>query len=269
MAPRFHARVPGAPLDGFVELIWDSEGAPSGRLEEVLPFGKSQLFVELGDDRVHWVRAPDDRLRLSGPVVQGPLTRPLLVDPADQRRLLGASLRPWGLAALTRAPVHSLRDRLVELRALSPVELGPARDRLARARTADARLDVFEALLSPLFAAADRRIGPELKVAAHRLDACGDLGIRPLADELGLSQRRFSERFAAAIGMKPKTWQRVRRFRRSLPLLEAGRPATEIAHRLGHADQPHFNHEFRRFSGRSPSGYLRSARSYQGHLVLG
>lgn len=269
MVLRFVARVPKAPLAEHVELIWASEGQPEGHLEQVLPFGKAQLLVDLDGNRLHWCRGVDDRLRLSGMVVQGPMTRPLLVDPWDQRKLLGASLHGWGLAKLVAAPIGELRDQLVELTDLSTFELEPAMAQLATiGQGVGARLDGFEALLEELFASSATSIANEIKIAAARLDAEGDLGVRALAKELGLSQRRLSERFSAVLGMRPKTWQRIRRFRKGLALLEAGCTATEVAHRLGYTDQPHFNHDFRSLCGRSPLHYLRSPRAYEGHLVL-
>ncbi|MEM9691318.1 MAG: helix-turn-helix domain-containing protein [Myxococcota bacterium] len=261
-------RRPGAPLADFVELLWHATGTPGERLEEVLPFGKAQLFINLKEDGVRWVRTGEDRLRMKGIVLQGPMLRPMLIDPRDQARLVGATFHGWGLAPLVSPPVSSLRDQLVSLDDVGPgVDLAVLPDRLREAPSPSMCLAVFEAALSRCFSA--QGVNGAVRNAACRLDGAGDLSIARLRDELGLTSRSFSREFEAAVGMRPKMWQRVRRFRRSLGRLEAGEAATRVSRDLGWSDQPHFNHEFLHFSGRSPHRYLRSERSYQGHVVVG
>lgn len=79
-----------------------------------------------------------------------------------------------------------------------------------------------------------------------------------VAAESGLSRRRFIEVFVEEIGFTPKLYLRLQRFNRILHRVY-GAPAVdwpEIAYLHGYADQPHFNREFREFSGLTPSQYL-------------
>jgi len=45
----------------------------------------------------------------------------------------------------------------------------------------------------------------------------------------------------------------VLRLQRVLPLLDAGIPLADVAHRAGYADQPHLSREVRALTGRSPA----------------
>ena len=50
------------------------------------------------------------------------------------------------------------------------------------------------------------------------------------------------------------------RTRRAQALLRAGRPATEVAHELGFADQSHLNRHFRAAYGVAPGSFQRALR---------
>ena len=63
--------------------------------------------------------------------------------------------------------------------------------------------------------------------------------------------------FTAEVGLTPKVFSRLRRFRRALDRV-ADRPAvdwTVIALECGYYDQAHFIHDFRSFAGMTPTAY--------------
>ena len=78
-----------------------------------------------------------------------------------------------------------------------------------------------------------------------------------LYDRTGRSQRHASDRFRRAVGVTPKVLARIHRLGALLAAVDPGSPVswTTLAHRFGFFDQAHFNREFRRFSGLSPTRY--------------
>jgi AraC-like DNA-binding protein len=95
------------------------------------------------------------------------------------------------------------------------------------------------------------------------LDAFGrtdsGLGIRDVARDAGLSQRRFSQLFTREVGMSPKLFYRVQRFRQALETVRhAAEPNwAQVAVDCGYYDQSHLIHDFRFFSNLSPTEYVR------------
>src|SRR5262249_5200393 len=82
--------------------------------------------------------------------------------------------------------------------------------------------------------------------------------VRDLAWQVGLSQRRFIQLFAAEGGLAPKLYGRVRRFQRARGV---GRDATGPDSAAGAAawgvfDQSHLIRDFGEFSGLSPVSYV-------------
>jgi AraC-like DNA-binding protein len=75
--------------------------------------------------------------------------------------------------------------------------------------------------------------------------------------------------FRHEIGLSPKEFCAIQRFRRVLAVIDraARMDWTDIAASCGYFDQAHFNHDFRRFTGVSPTAYVRN-RTSQTHIRI-
>ena len=69
--------------------------------------------------------------------------------------------------------------------------------------------------------------------------------------------RNFERRFSEAMGMTPKRYARVIRFKHHYHLVTSGRSSAEFLH--GFHDRSHFNREFRSFVGVPPSKAMNAA----------
>jgi AraC-like DNA-binding protein len=100
---------------------------------------------------------------------------------------------------------------------------------------------------------------------ARQIEAhAGAVSITALQQHTGWSKTRLTSTFEQQIGVTPKRYARIHRFRRALQLVHEGTlPLAQIALTAGYYDQPHFNAEFRALSGFSPTEFL-AARRYPG-----
>jgi AraC-like DNA-binding protein len=85
----------------------------------------------------------------------------------------------------------------------------------------------------------------------------GNTTTAELSRKVGLSERRYIEVFRTQVGLTPKAFCRVRRFQNVFRLIH---PAGEVdwaqvALENGYCDQAHFIHDFREFSGLTPTQY--------------
>ena len=85
-----------------------------------------------------------------------------------------------------------------------------------------------------------------------------------------MSQRWFTERFRAEVGMTPKLFARVQRFQRVVQTIHplAQVDWADVASACGYFDQAHFIHDFRAFSGFTPAAYLALKSVHQNHVPL-
>ena len=90
--------------------------------------------------------------------------------------------------------------------------------------------------------------------------AAARASLSDLAERAGMSRFHLCRQFGDEVGMPPHAYLEHVRVARAKDLLHAGRPLTEIAFRLGYADQSHFTRAFRRSAAVTPGVYGRMVR---------
>jgi AraC-like DNA-binding protein len=159
---------------------------------------------------------------------------------------------PLGASCLG-VPATELTSRSVPLEDFLPPQLvRETSEQLCEARDDHSRVQVMEHFLSQLAWEPDRIVAEALR----RLEGESP-SVARIARELGLSERQLERRFQAKVGLSPRAFLTLRRFERAVELSKRVRSFTELALEAGYSDQPHFNRDFRRFSGKSPSAVLR------------
>jgi AraC-like DNA-binding protein len=268
---QFGHRLPRPPLDSFIESIWVYENDPRPpALERILPTGAAQLIVNLKEDqtRVYDPEFPDQCFSTSGSVLSGVQNRFQIIDTSEQEYVAGVAFKPGGTVPFFRLPAHEARDADVPLESLwGARRTASLRERLLESGTIDAALDAFEAVLQEIWAPPG--LHPAVTYALAVFDrAPSTTSITKVTDTIGLSAKRFIERFKREVGLTPKRYCRVRRFQRALALSHQNRDVdwTRVALDCGYFDQAHFIHDFRSFAGITPTGYESARTSFQNHV---
>jgi AraC-like DNA-binding protein len=249
---------PRGPLSGLVSSIWLYAGEAPGHARDLrLPTGAVDLVVSL---------------RSADVVVSGPFTHAFVLDTADQRDTLGVAFKTGGAGALLGLPLDELSNLHVPLAELWRSGAAELRERVVAAPTPEAKLETAQRVLSAQLARVSRPPHPAAGPAAARIEATAEhCRIAELSETLGLSTRRFEQIFRADIGMTPKAYQRLQRFRRALVRIEE---ATDVgwagfARDCGYYDQAHLINEFRAHSGLTPPEYAASrAGSFLNHVPI-
>ena len=96
------------------------------------------------------------------------------------------------------------------------------------------------------------------RLCAAIVEQAGQVRIDDLAFQAGLSARQLRRLFLEQLGLSPKHFCRVIRFRNSLSRVpQVGRGEwAQIALDCGYYDQAHFINEFREFSGYTPGEFI-------------
>ena len=105
-----------------------------------------------------------------------------------------------------------------------------------------------------------RAMSPDIAWALRTLQASrGGSSIGALSRALSCSRKTLIKRFQAQIGLSPKAVAGILRFEHATGRLRAGSDESwsELALACGYSDQAHFNRDFRRYSGRTPTEYRR------------
>jgi AraC-like DNA-binding protein len=100
--------------------------------------------------------------------------------------------------------------------------------------------------------------------------AIGDLSVAA-----GVSSTHLAQRFKELIGVTPKRLARTHRFAATVFAINPAGPIdwSDLAGGAGYFDQAHFGHEFRAFTGLTPTRYVevrrRFLREHPGHALDG
>lgn len=262
---------PRAPLDRCIEAVWDYRAAPRPHgLERVLPVPGAGLILNLAEDQTRVYDESRNCTRFSAMTLDGPRTRSQIIDTEEQVAVMGVVFRPGGAARFFRERMDRLANDSVDLEALVGGEARRLREHLLAAGSARHRLTLLVHWLRQRGTA----LPPcnALDLALSRLDATPRVGaLATVALELGWSPRTLGERFRQQVGITPKRYLRLRRFQQVLATAASDVQRIDwagLALDCGYHDQAHMAHEFREFSGLSPTAYLRRRGPWSNHVAL-
>jgi AraC-like DNA-binding protein len=259
---------PSVPLKEFVTCFWMITDGDTGRRERILPNGSSELVINLCENeiRTYDPTQPERVNRLSGAVFAGTYSRALICDARQHRSMLGVHFRPGGALCFMGTPATELSDAHANLEDLWGSRARALREQICEATTARERFELMEQALLDRARRVPRR-HPAVEAALRLFGPFGtDSSTREVAQELGISQRRFIDLFAHQVGLTPKLLCRILRFKYARILAEKlesqsrEAPAidwAQIAIACGYYDQSHLIRDFENLSGLSPSQYIR------------
>ena len=265
-------RLPAPPLDAMIEKIWDWDMPPQAhRYERVLPQPGAALIINLAqaETRVYADDATRRCTRSAAAVLGGPMLRSQIIDTAEQVRVMGVAFRPGGAHALCGGDMAAMAGRDIDLHDLFGASAGQLRQRLLETPAPARRLALLESWLRQRMRAdaLHPAVGHALALLRQPPQA---VRIPRVAQAAGLSARRLALLFRRQIGMTPKHYARLLRFRAVVAQAHE-QPTVDwstLAADCGYCDQAHLSHEFRRFAGVTPSGFASSRGPYLNHLPL-
>jgi AraC-like DNA-binding protein len=252
-------------------MLWTAELAEDGSdgRELVLPNGTVHMVLQISGRPARLLRNVCEPAAnsIGRCVVGGARATPYPKEASGAGVSVGAVFRAGGAYALL-VPGIELAHRHTNLEDILPRwEVAELCERIERALNAEGRLDELELYLERKLSC--RR--PTNPVVSRTISALnGSALIGDVVRELGLSHRYVASTFKEAVGLGPKTYQRLVRFNRCLEVLLADPRASlaELANSLAYSDQAHLTREFHEFSGVTPGEYRRRSPRTARHLPI-
>jgi methylphosphotriester-DNA--protein-cysteine methyltransferase len=249
-----------AHLAGLVESVWCFEGAIPHPHERHFPNGLVGIVVQL-DAPFHVVK-DGTRQRCATTCLSGIQTGAMVIEaPTRLSRVLGVRLSPAGAYMVAGGSLSEASGRVVDLEDLVGRAASELAERCDEAGSPSDRVRCAAEWVSRRIARSPR-LDPRIAWAAARIEEShGSVAITHLESQTRLSKKRLIESFREQIGVAPKLYARIVRFRRALTLLHEGRSSlAHVALAAGYYDQPHMNRELRELGGLAPSDFLAASR---------
>ncbi len=260
--------LPHPSLAAYVACLWAAQAPASSHAHRVLPDNCVDILWQDGGQQGFAVGMMSSSILV-------PSTRPV--------RTLAVRFRPGMAGLFLGAPLQALTDQRAEIDLLWGRSDA---DRLADALWTSeaperARLAIIEReLLRRLRGdgtADDGGAGGTggagglaggLALARRAVTALeghgGALRVEELAAELGVSRQHLAAQFRQHVGLSPKLFARICRFRQATAAIKAARgPApdwAQLALDCGYFDQSHLIHDFQEFAGNAPERFHFSNR---------
>jgi len=239
MSTRYREFAPAGRLKQFVECFWTVEPGSAHSDYPVLP-----------DGCVDIVYSPSlaGELQLVGTMTSA---RRFALSARDLQ--FGVRFRPGMSRAFFPIPALETTDQLIALSSIWGSDARRLTEQISEARSPSQCIGLLEARLG----------NPSDITLVQRLceaivGQAGQVRIDDLAFQAGLSARQLRRLFLEQVGLSPKHFCRVIRFRSSLSHLAQACRAdwVRVALDRGYYDQAHFINEFRQFTGYTPSEFV-------------
>jgi len=255
-----HYRVPCAPLRDFVGVLWLYD-------DYVLPHAKERLLPTATTELVFDLRG--SAAARGGALVAGPHSQYSVLETSVETSVIGVHFLPGGAFPFLGLPAAELHNTDVTLELLWGPRASSLREQILAASTPEAKFDVLERGLLER-ASTLARHGAVVFALRELARSEAPRTVSEVTDAIGLSHRRFIDRFRNEVGMTPKLFARVQRFQTVIRRVHTARSVdwAEIAAGCGYFDQAHFIHDFREFAGFTPQTYFALKSEQQNHVPL-
>jgi AraC-like DNA-binding protein len=272
----FHAHKPVFPLDHFVESLIYFEGMSIPHsLERFLPDGNTEIIIDLTDQPQHIYdnKTLQQIQTCRYAWISGVRTQPITIPSGRDSRMLIVAFKKGKAFPFYPFPISELTDAVAEADLVFGKKFLDLREQLLTSRSVKRMFQLVEMFLL-------QQAGNALPTdgAAQCIEyAVSNMIRKPtlrrlhqLSEKIGYSKKHFIALFRQQVGVLPKQYLRIMRFQNVVNTMENNEslPWRDVALESGYYDQAHFIHDFKRFSGFTPSEYIRRKTSTRNYIPV-
>ena len=253
---------PSAALQPYVDAYWiqSFEGARGEHSPEqfCIPLGMAEIIVTL-DDGLYEISVNDQWFALPDIFICGMYPDKVTWRAESNTRKFGVRLKPETLHMLFKAPSSVLYSDYTVLENVVGSEANLLLEQLVEAPDLAAIIACTETFLLKQLNKYKQEHSYVLEAAELIRSSKGNLSIDTVCKSVYVSPRQLQRSFQQAMGLSPKTYQRVIRFRnvyRDMYRKQQTESWAGLSYDHGYADQAHFIREFKEFTGFIPTELL-------------
>lgn len=164
-------------------------------------------------------------------------------------------LTPLAARALFGVPLDEIANRCVDLDDLLGRRIDRMVDELGSMTSWTRRFELVDRELRRLIAAGPQPALESQWLFRQLLAGADDAQVGRLAEQSGRSHRHLAALFKRDVGLAPKSFARLVRFRRAVQMLRAGASLSGASADAGFYDQAHFTREFQSIANTTPGRF--------------
>lgn len=200
-----------------------------------------------------------DKIALPSVTISGLRKTVRLIHYEQNSAALIVQFKEQGISAFFCQPLHELFEQSVSLdHFIRPAEVSLIEGRLAEIKDNSSRIARIEQfLISKLNYLHPSALVTEAIAKIYSVN--GNIRIKQLSSHLHISQDAFEKRFRKMTGTTPKQFSYIIKMNAIVRQTRIVPSFLDVAFENGYYDQPHFNKDFKMFTGQTPSDFLKSA----------
>ena len=252
------------PLQPFVKVIWSMEDGGDNLTFEptrILPDSCTELVIHFGDPYKTTFSDNNSSIQPQSFVVSQ-MKSFMKIQANGNTGFIAARFTTEGFYRFFKKSLKAISNTEVALSDIWKNISREIEDKIYQAGDMKERSRVLQSFLYSIFCEAQIQSANVIEYCIKEIRLTkGLLSIEDLSSKTGISKRQLLRQFDHYVGLSPKEFSRITKFLSSLNILakHPSKNLTAIAYEGGYYDQAHFIHDFKEYSGLTPSEYLQSS----------
>lgn len=247
---------PSEFLRPYVECYWAmriNQAAPLKK-ELIIPGGRAEVIFNFNKSLIWHSSSFHPGVLCPVAFLLGQRTSYFHISSRGPVNALGVRLRPGGLSVFTNVPAQYFNNSILPLQEVFGQQASSWTDLLLASPLLIDRITNLENFLTKA-CKANHDSERTMKLIAD-VKGSHKESIEALCNLTGFYYKKLERTFKSTTGYTPKNFVRIMRFYKSLlEMKQANTSFTAVSLNAGYYDQSHFIHEFKQFTGVTPSTF--------------
>lgn len=250
---------PSAALQPYVDCYWlqsfEGNAFEMSPTQRCPPFGMMEILADLGNNvceayfEGQWVQLP--KVFLAGMYQDTIIWRA-----SSGTKKFGVRLKPETFHMLFDVPSAALYSNYTLMENIVGNKAKIYSDNISAAEDLESVVAHTEAFLLSQLKKYEQEHNYIIEAAKLIRSVKGNMSMDELCRSVYISERQLQRGFRREIGITPKTYLKIIRFRNAYRSMQRAGDLTALSLDFGYFDQAHFNHEFKEFTGLRPKMML-------------
>lgn len=223
--------------------------------ERLYPCGETQILFHYGTPFL--TLENNNRSRQPQSIICGQMTKYQDIIADSAAGLIGIVFHPYSLYTISHIPSDELSDASLSLTDINRI-FKPLENRIRDARSTKERISIIEEFLNKRVLISNLVHFNIMKESSSLLSHSNSgIRIKQLAEHFSMSERQYERIFKDFVGVPPKTFSELMRFKKSFYVIKSTSNGAYAANASGYYDQPQFVKSFKKYSGYTPGEFLK------------
>ena len=236
-------------LNPYIDTYWKFDNLANRTIKSlIIPDGCVDIVFS-------WKQGNNKNLAI---LAVGEMTYAKNIAIASQQNFRGIRFKPGAAAAFLKMPMNEITNQMIDLENISNKLFKELqiiwKKSLESKKQAKNISEILMANFSEVY------IDPVVNYMVDKIiQTQGQIELANIITKTGYSERQIQRKFKNIVGISPKVFIRIIRFKNIYQRLKGNKDNyARLAVTAGYFDQAHFNHEYKKFIGTSPSANYRS-----------